>query len=197
MRKMRNPKEKWGSLVARWFLYFFCYSVIGWCYEVFLEVVIYRWGFSNRGFLFGPYCPVYGFGALIFLACLSGLKHRRMEWKLPLQAADGRRIAINVTPVVVFFGIAVIATVIELVTSYLMEWVTGEWMWDYRRFAFNFQGRIALNPSLRFGLGGMVFLYGIQPLLEKVTDRLGDKAVRMTALVLFCVMVVDLIGKVL
>ena len=46
------------------FLYFMAYAVIGWIYEVFLEVVVYRWGFSNRGFLFGPYLPVYGFGAV-------------------------------------------------------------------------------------------------------------------------------------
>ena len=48
-------------------VYFTFYSVIGWCYEVFLEVVVYRWGFSNRGVLFGPYTPVYGVGALAFL----------------------------------------------------------------------------------------------------------------------------------
>lgn len=44
-------------------IYFMLYSIIGWLYEVFLEVVIYKWGFSNRGVLFGPYLPVYGFGA--------------------------------------------------------------------------------------------------------------------------------------
>ena len=48
-----------------WFLYFWTYCVLGWCYEVFLEVVVYRWGFSNRGFLWGPYLPVYGVGALL------------------------------------------------------------------------------------------------------------------------------------
>lgn len=49
---------------AKYFLFFVFYSVIGWLYEVFLEVVVYRWGFSNRGVLFGPYCVIYGFGAL-------------------------------------------------------------------------------------------------------------------------------------
>ena len=53
------------------FLYFMAYAVIGWIYEVFLEVVVYRWGFSNRGFLFGPYLPVYGFGAVIILLVLQ------------------------------------------------------------------------------------------------------------------------------
>ena len=49
----------------RYFLCFLSYSVLGWLYEVFLEVVVYRWGFSNRGVLFGPYCPIYGVGALV------------------------------------------------------------------------------------------------------------------------------------
>ena len=43
------------------------YAIIGWLYEVFLEVVVYRWGYSDRGVLFGPYCPVYGVGALLFI----------------------------------------------------------------------------------------------------------------------------------
>ena len=42
----------------------------------------------------------------------------------------------------------------RLITSYIMEWTTGSWLWDYTRFTPNFQGRIALNPSLRFGVGG-------------------------------------------
>ena len=48
-------------------IWFILYSFIGWFYEVFLEVVVYRWGFSDRGVLFGPYCPVYGFGSLLFI----------------------------------------------------------------------------------------------------------------------------------
>jgi len=55
MKKERLPEF--------YFLCFFAYSVLGWCYEVFLEVVVYRWGFSNRGFLFGPYCPAFNWTA--------------------------------------------------------------------------------------------------------------------------------------
>ena len=53
--------------IEKLFLYFLMAAIIGWCYEVFLEVVVYRWGFQNRGVLFGPYCPVYGVGMLAFL----------------------------------------------------------------------------------------------------------------------------------
>ena len=61
-------------------------------------------------------------------------------------------------------------------------------MWDYTRFAWNFQGRIALNPSLRFGAGGMVFLYLFQPAFEKLTAIRHQKAlsaVTVLALLLF------------
>ena len=40
--------------IRKYYLYFMMYAIIGWCYEVFLEVVVYRWGFTNRGVLFGP-----------------------------------------------------------------------------------------------------------------------------------------------
>ena len=53
------------EFIQKHFIYFMLYAILGWIYEVFLEVVVYRWGFSNRGVLFGPYCPVYGFGAII------------------------------------------------------------------------------------------------------------------------------------
>ena len=153
-------KAIWPTL-QRYFLYFLLYSVLGWIYEVFLEVVVYRWGFSNRGFLFGPYLPVYGFGALVIIFCLQPLckkKIRLGKW--------------NITPVLVFLGIVVLTTALELLGSYIMEATQGNWLWDYRHYAFNFQGRIALNPSVRFGIGGMVFLYLLQPLFEKLADRL-------------------------
>ena len=127
-----------------YFFYFMLYSVIGWIYEVFLEVVVYRWGFSNRGALFGPYCIIYGVGALILIFSLSGLKKQRIT--------VGK---FNITPLLVFLGIVVITTVVELIGSYIMEAATGEWMWDYRRFAFNFQGRAEPQYPVRYWGDGL------------------------------------------
>ena len=72
-------KSKWMEAVQSYVLYFFFYSVLGWLYEVFLEVVVYRWGFTNRGVLLGPYCPVYGVGALVFLLAFSRLMAKPTE----------------------------------------------------------------------------------------------------------------------
>lgn len=153
--KIRGLQELW--------IYFVCYSVIGWLYEVFLEVVVYRWGFSNRGVLTGPYCVVYGFGAILLLLLLGRLMKRRIP--------AGQ---VSVTPVLIFLLIILITTAVELAASYIMEWSVGHWQWDYSRFAMNFRGRIAPNPSIRFGFGGMIFLYVLQPLFEKMTGKLSD-----------------------
>lgn len=152
--------------VRKYLIYFMLYSIIGWIYEVFLEVVIYKWGFSNRGVLFGPYCVIYGFSSLIFIITLNKLKKKKINIR-----------KISITPVLVFLGIVAISTIIELIGSYIMEFTVGNWMWDYTRFQFNFQGRIALNPSLRFGIGGMIFLYVFQPIFEKFTNKISTKTI--------------------
>lgn len=156
-------KNKCLNKISEYFLYFFCYSVFGWCYEVFLEVVVYRWGFSNRGVLFGPYCPVYGFGMLLFLFTIYRIvKNKSMMQKL------------KISPLV-FLGCSLIATIVELITSYLCEFFIGSWPWQtYVDYAINFEGRIALSPSIRFGLGGLVLLYFFQPLLEKLNVKIGN-----------------------
>lgn len=164
----------------RYFLCFLSYSVLGWLYEVFLEVVVYRWGFSNRGVLFGPYCPIYGVGALVLVLSLRRLRDRDIRiGKLP------------VTPLLVFASAGAIATVIELIGSYVMELTTGGWMWDYRAYPLNFQGRIALNPSVRFGLGGLVILYLLQPLLERAARRLPGRALALLSGSLAGLMLLD------
>lgn len=164
-------KEKLPNL----FIAFFSYAFLGWCYEVFLEVFIYHWGFSNRGFLFGPYCPVYGCGALLLLICLTGIQKKR-KWY---------------SPILIFLGTMLITTAVELLTSYVLEFTTGGWLWDYRSYPFQFDGRIALNPSARFGLGGVLFLYVIQPMLDCLTAKLGETSCRRLALVLFCMVFID------
>ena len=156
---------------------FFAYSLLGWAYEVFLEVVIYGWGFSNRGILFGPYCPIYGFGALVFIfAFYRSVKGKGIKVKL-LRAP------------IIFLGCALAATLIELATSYICEAALGYWPWQtYTDYAVNFQGRVALSPSIRFGLGGILFLYIVQPLLDKL---LSEISTRNPAIVIAGVMLTD------
>ena len=169
------------AALRQWFLCFFLCSVLGWVYEVSLEVVVYRWGFTNRGVLFGPYCPVYGVGALAFLLCLGRLMERREpRWLL------------RIRPLLIFLGCMAVATAIELATSYLLQALTGSWPWQtYADYRFHFQARIALSPSIRFGLGGMLFLYGLLPLIRRLSDRLGEAGGKLLCLAAGGAMLLD------
>ena len=184
-KEVKEKKKDKGAIlefIEKHFIYFVLYAIFGWLYEVFLEVVVYKWGFSNRGVLFGPYCPVYGFGALAFIFTVYPIIKNKKGWKKWLWVP------------VVFLLCMIIATSIELVTSYICEWTMGSWPWQtYADYKINFQARIALSPSIRFGLGGVAFLYLIQPLYEKITNKLGRKKINIVAICMAIVLIIDMI----
>ena len=188
MRRMKQRPRFYGSktMVRRFqeiYLYFFLYCVIGGLYEVFLEMVVYRWVFSNRGVLFGPYLPIYGIGALVFLLCFG---------RYVQKPAKGARRWLQVG--LVFLGCMTVATAIELAATYWMEYTVGSWPWQtYVDYKINFQGRIALSPSIRFGLGGLLFLYVIQPLFYKLARRIPDRVLAWLTGILALVMAVDFV----
>ena len=180
-------RKKLVESFKKYYLYFMMYAVFGWVIEVFLEVVVYRWGFTNRGVLFGPYCPVYGVGALAFIFTIGRIFKNYQK----------TRDKILLIPFV-FFGCMFIATAIEFVTSYLCEWVMGYWPWQtYVDYKYNFQGRIALSPSLRFGLGGVLFLYILQPIFEKFVGKLKKKQLNNVFYVVFSIFILDIIREII
>ncbi len=166
--------------LKKYFLYFLMYSMIGWLSEILL-VLIKRHEYSNRGVLFGPYCPVYGVGAILFIILIYHLiKDKSLKRKILMIP-------------VVFILSAIIATIIELIASYLCEFITGSWSWDYSKYKYDFQGRIALFPSTIFGLGGVLFLYILQPLFEKIIKKLGNKKVNRIFNITVIIFVIDAI----
>ena len=98
----------------------------------------------------------------------------------------------------VFLSTMAIATLIELITSYLCEWVLGSWPWQtYFDYKYNFQGRIALSPSIRFGIGGVLFLYIMQPLFEKLIGKLNKKWLNIVFYTVGGLFLLDVIVKVI
>ena len=163
-------------------LFFIVYAILGWVYEVVLETFIYQWGFSNRGVLFGPWLPVYGFGAIIFL----------MLW-YPLIKGKPAEKKLMYLPVI-FILTMLTATAVELGTTYVFDLIGKPWPWQtYADYDINFQARIALNPSLRFGLGGVAFLYVVQPILDKISELMSDKAIKKAAVFILLLLVCDMI----
>lgn len=179
-----KKEVKQHNTIWEYVLFFFGYALIGYLYETVLEVVIYRWGFSNRGVLIGPWLPIYGVGAIIFL----------LLWYRLIQNKSTQRKFLMI-PVIFLLTMAT-ATFLELITSYLLEWTMGSWPWQtYTSYAVNYEGRIALSPSIRFGLGGLLFLYVLQPFLDRQTQKLGEKRVKSLAITLLFLLVVDAIAS--
>ena len=92
----------------------------------------------------------------------------------------------------VFLCSALIATAIELAATYLLEYTIGSWPWQtYADYKINFQARIALSPSIRFGLGGIVFLYILQPLFEAAVVKLNSARKNILFAVLLTAILID------
>ena len=105
---------------------FIIYAFIGWCAEV-SYAAVNRGIFVNRGFLNGPYCPIYGCGVVIVVTVLMPLKDNLF---------------------LLFVGSVVLTSVLEYITGFLLEKVFHNKWWDYSNLPFNLHGYICLKFSI-------------------------------------------------
>ena len=125
-------------------LFFFTFSCFGWLWEVLLEFI--KLGkFVNRGTMYGPWLPVYGWGGVLILILLK--RYRDKPWLLFILAFT-------------------LCGVVEYGTSMYLEYVKHLKYWDYSGYFLNINGRICLEGLILFGLGGFGFTYIIAPLLN-------------------------------
>lgn len=127
---------------------FFIYSFVGWLGEVFMAVINRR-KFVNRGFVNGPLCPIYGFGAVLFSLFLPELKSNLFF---------------------LFLGGTVLATVLEYVTGLLMEKIFNKKLWNYSNIRFNLDGYVCVRYSLFWGLLSVLLILFLNPLLCKLVS---------------------------
>lgn len=131
-------------------LFFFFFSIIGWLWEVFYFIVI-KGQLVNRGFLRGPWLPIYGFGCALLILFTKSKKLRKL---------------LN-SPVWTFIFITIFCTALEYITSYVIEKQTGVRYWDYSKLFMNINGRVCLKNSIFFGIGGSLCIYIIGPAFSK------------------------------
>lgn len=126
-------------------LYFITYSFLGWCCES-LYCSIGAWKWINRGFVNGPFCPVYGFGALFTSMGLQYLPNRTLP---------------------VFLGGMVITSTLEYITGWGMEKIFHARWWDYSKRRYNLHGRICLLNSTLFGFLCVFLRFDLHPVIEQ------------------------------
>ena len=126
--------------------------------------------FVNRGFLIGPYCPIYGYGAISMTLLLKGYAN---------------------DPIVLFVMAIVICSILEYTTSFVMEKLFKIRWWDYSNRKFNINGRICLETMIPFGILGCLMIYFVNPFMFAIIDMIPSNLINIIAVILFIIYLVD------
>ncbi len=157
------------NTIKIYFLLFLTYSFLGWCMEVCCSI-FERKKFVNRGFLLGPYCPIYGCGAILITLLLKGFTNN---------------------PIILFIMAILLCGILEYLTSFFMEKIFHLRWWDYSKKKFNINGRVCLDTIIPFGVLGMVIIYISNPFLLDKVKLIPDNILTIIFYVLIIIFVID------
>lgn len=149
---------------------FYCYSILGWLVECIDCTIENKKIVCNRGFLIGPYCPIYGCGALYMYFFLNRYYN---------------------DPITLFIMAVVGTSIIEYITSFLMEKIFKARWWDYSHMKFNLEGRICLRNSLSFGILGILFVYVVNPVFLSAIKKIPAIVLIIISIILFISFLID------
>ena len=136
----------------RYLTAYFIFSVLGWIWEsIYCTIKERKW--QNRGFLYGPLCPIYGFGSIVALfvydLILLGTVPKLSWWMILLAGF--------------FFSM-----ILEYPTSYILEKKFHARWWDYSNLPLNINGRTCAITSIGFGIGAIIIMNYLIPSYEKI-----------------------------
>ena len=169
----RNITRKKLPRLYLYFIYFILFAFIGWLLETCFS--FYALGkFTKRGFLYGPLCPIYGWGALILIMFFG--RYRKNNLKL-------------------FIYAAIVFTAFEYLVSYGMEALFSLKWWDYTEEFMNLNGRVSIFYTFAWGIIAILFINFIYPFFKKKLNILLSKIpykVQVTIVyILFTVFITD------
>lgn len=154
------------------FLSFMIYSFLGYIVEITKCSFREKKLVLNRGFFLGPYLPIYGISCLLMEFLILRYKNDLFT---------------------VFVMSAFISTSLEYITSYILEKIFKARWWDYSDHKFHLEGRVCLFNAFLFGLGGIAFVYFLNPLVTTIINLLPHLAFRIISLVLLIIFITDVI----
>jgi len=157
-------------------LYFFIYSFVGWTMEsIYMSFRENR--FVNQGFLYGPFCPIYGFGALGII--------QLFQWISLLPLGNVSFLLVGV------FSSIMVATGLEYMAGTILEKIFNVKWWDYSEESHNLNGRICIKYSLLWGGLAFLLIMLIQPMLEPLVEKTPDSYRQLLSILLILIMGVD------
>ena len=150
---------------------FFIFSNFGWTWEL-LYYFLMKGKLINRGFLHGPWLPIYGFGGLIVLTLLTRVRKR---------------------PFIFFVSAITLCGVVEYFTGLVLEKVFHSQWWNYDGYFLNLHGRICAEGLFVFGVCALAFIYVLAPLLDSLIRKINRKILRPVAVILLILIIGDFI----
>lgn len=163
-----------GYTLYEMIYFFFIYSFIGWVMETAFCSINER-RFAIRGFLVGPYCPIYGFGMCFIILLLPP----SMSWQN------------------VYLGGVLIATALEYVTGWLLETLFHTKWWDYSEHRYNLHGRVSLFISLVWGILALLIVKIVQPVIASWVVMIPETAGKIILICLLLLFMVDTVYSVI
>lgn len=158
--------------ICFYFILFLSYSILGWTAEIISCSILQKKMVINRGFLIGPYCPIYGFSAVLMILFLK-------------KYIDD--------PIALFIMATVVCTIMEYLTSLIMEKLFNARWWDYSEKKFNLNGRVCLMNSCLFGLLGLLLMYLINPFYTNLLLKIPNVLFMIIGMVLMILFITDCI----
>ena len=126
--------------------------------------------FVNRGFYYGPYLPVYGFGAVFISLLLNRFKKY---------------------PVVVFFLTILITGILEYFTGYIMFEIYHRTWWDYTGLFLNINGYVCFRSVITFAIGGLLLIYVVEPLIKEFMRSKSKKTINIICVSFIIIFIID------
>ncbi len=150
---------------------FFIYSFLGWIMEVTLTLITDK-KFVNRGFLLGPCCPIYGCGCILLNLLLHNYTNNIL---------------------VLFILTMFTCSLLEYITSFLMEKIFKLRWWDYSQMRFNINGRICLETMTPFSILGVLAIKFATPFFITNINKLSEKTILIISIILITLFIIDVI----
>ena len=165
-----------GFTIWRLLAYFIVYSIIGFIIETAFGLVKYGTLESRQSFLYGPFCAIYGLGAIIIILSLQYFKKNYNT---------------------LFIGGCIVGSILEYIVSWIGEAILNVKWWDYSNIPFNINGRICLAYSVFWGILDLYLMISLNPKIDRMIDwmknKLNIKVVKGIVITLIIIMVIDCI----
>jgi len=170
-----NTEHSFKRRLLSLFLIFIVGSMIGWVYEE-LYYLLDDHLLLNRGFMYGPWLPVYGIGTLLMLGLLFRFRGN---------------------PLLAFLGGAVVCGVLEYIAGAAVLHFLHERLWDYTGLFLNINGFVCLRSVITFGVGALLLFYLVQPVTNHFLSKMKDRQFFRFGYAVLIIFILDLVMSII